>query len=154
LYDEVTIGNNPIKFSNAWSDFPDDKEKHNRAEISNDTNEYKSLTIVGNTSAGFMTIDGKHVRRVGVWDRLDVHGELYQMVTLIECGGADDWIANVNHPVRKYFREKLKNQPKGTILHAMGDLPAWAHVYWIGWVGNDGLIKVAWTSHQQAMNVG
>ena len=60
-------GTNPIKFSSKWSGFPDDKR--NASEISNDIDDYKQLMIVGNKSAGAE-------RRVGVWDRMDVHGAL------------------------------------------------------------------------------
>jgi hypothetical protein len=56
-----------INFSNAWQSTPDSVT--NVSEISNDTNNYKTLMIVGNKSAGAE-------RRVGVWDRLDVHGVL------------------------------------------------------------------------------
>jgi hypothetical protein len=63
----LTNDTNPIKFSANWTSFPDDKQ--NASEISNDTGNYKKLMIVGNKSAGAE-------RRVGVWDRLDVHGNL------------------------------------------------------------------------------
>jgi hypothetical protein len=63
----VNMSTNPLKFSANWSGFPDDKK--NGSEISNDTGNYKKLMIVGNKSAGAE-------RRVGVWDRLDVHGNL------------------------------------------------------------------------------
>jgi hypothetical protein len=56
-----------IKMSKSWSGYPDNAS--NRAEISNDTSSFKQLMIVGNKAAGAD-------RRVGVWDRLDVHGEL------------------------------------------------------------------------------
>lgn len=63
----ILTGTNPIRFSSAWTGFPDDKT--NGAEISNDTNAYKTLMIIGNKSNG----DG---RRVSVWDILEVNGRL------------------------------------------------------------------------------
>lgn len=59
---------NGIKLSNQWSSYPDDKL--NGSEISNDTNAFKELMIVGNRSSG------EKIRRVGVWDKLSVHGDL------------------------------------------------------------------------------
>ena len=62
---------NPILFSRGWNAFPDPAT--NRAEISNDTGNFKTLMIVGNRSAGLGPGLG---RRVSVWDRLEVNGEL------------------------------------------------------------------------------
>ncbi|OKP86037.1 hypothetical protein A3844_14890 [Paenibacillus helianthi] len=64
----VLSGKNPIRFTSAWSGFPD--QARNQAEISNDTTTYKSLMLVGNSSSP----DGK--RKVSVWDQLDVNGFL------------------------------------------------------------------------------
>ena len=101
-----------------------------RAEISNDTDGYKALMIIGNKSAGLG-------RRVGVLDRLDVFGELIQHAPMIECKGKGDWEGNKDHPLQKYFREKLAGQAPGTMLCAMADF--WASVphYWIGCVCAD-----------------
>ncbi|MEY3401673.1 MAG: hypothetical protein RLZZ86_1288 [Cyanobacteriota bacterium] len=63
----VNMSTNPLKFSSRWSGFPDGIK--NGSEISNDTADYKKLMIIGNKSAGAE-------RRVGIWDRLDVHGTL------------------------------------------------------------------------------
>lgn len=63
----VLTGSNPIRFTSAWSGFPD--AVTNQAEISNDTVAYKTLMIVGNKSAGLG-------RRVSVWDRLEVNGKI------------------------------------------------------------------------------
>ena len=63
----VNMSTNPLKFSANWTAFPDNIK--NGSEISNDTGNFKKLMIVGNKSAGAE-------RRVGVWDRLDVHGNL------------------------------------------------------------------------------
>jgi hypothetical protein len=63
--DESYLAN--VKFSKMWTAYPDDKT--DAAEISNDTENYKQLMIVGNKSAG-------GVRQVGVWDQLNVNGTL------------------------------------------------------------------------------
>jgi hypothetical protein len=54
-----------IRLSGKWSGYPD--KKNDQAEIANDRDNYKKLMIIGNKSAG-------GVRRVGVWDHLQVHG--------------------------------------------------------------------------------
>ena len=58
---------NDIRFSKGWTGYPDNAT--DRSEISNDISGSKKLMIVGNKSAGAE-------RKVGVWDRLDVHGTL------------------------------------------------------------------------------
>jgi hypothetical protein len=63
----ILTGSNPILFSSSWTGFPDNKT--NGAEICNDTGNYKTLMIVGNKSQG-------GVRRVSVWDSLEVNGTL------------------------------------------------------------------------------
>jgi len=55
-----------IRLSGKWSSYPDGADKH-KSEIANDVGSYKKLMIVGNKSAG-------GVRKVGVWDHLQVHG--------------------------------------------------------------------------------
>jgi hypothetical protein len=62
----ILSGSNPIRFTSKWSGFADASS----AEISNDTDNYKTLMIVGNKSA-----DGSS-RKVSVWDRLEIHGTL------------------------------------------------------------------------------
>lgn len=61
----ILTDSNPIRFTSAWSGFPDSKP--NQAEISNDTGSYKTLMIIGNKSAG-------GVRKVSVWDYLQING--------------------------------------------------------------------------------
>jgi hypothetical protein len=61
----ILTNTNPIRFTSAWSGFPD--ALPNQAEIANDTGNYQTLMIVGNKSAGLG-------RRVSIWDRLEVHG--------------------------------------------------------------------------------
>jgi hypothetical protein len=66
-YMRIMSGSNPIRFTSQWSGFPD--KAGNQAEICNDTSSFKSLMIVGNQSAG-------QGRKVAIWDRLDVNGQL------------------------------------------------------------------------------
>jgi hypothetical protein len=81
---------NPLRFTNAWSAFPD--KATNQAEICNDTGDYKTLMIVGNRSAGLL---GPGLgRRVSVWDRLDVNGTL-QVTGKI---GTRDFSADAGYP--------------------------------------------------------
>jgi len=54
-----------IRLSNKWTGYPD--KVKDQAEIANDRGSYKKLMIVGNKSGG-------GVRKVGVWDHLQVHG--------------------------------------------------------------------------------
>jgi hypothetical protein len=64
----TVIGSNPIDIASkhlGWLN-----SVTNRAEIANDTDVYKVLMILGNRSK-----DGK-TRTVGLWDRLEVNGEL------------------------------------------------------------------------------
>jgi cytoskeletal protein CcmA (bactofilin family) len=63
----ILSNTNPIRFTSSWSGFPDPVT--NQAEICNDTGNYKTLMIVGNKSAG-------GGRRVSVWDKLEVNGDL------------------------------------------------------------------------------
>jgi hypothetical protein len=63
----INTGSNPLRFTSSWTAFPDSTTNH--AEICNDTNNFKTLMIVGNRSLGMG-------RRVSVWDRLEVNGTL------------------------------------------------------------------------------
>jgi hypothetical protein len=65
---------NPVNFTAAWGGSPDPAT--NVSEISNDTNSYKTLMIVGNRSGGVLATGGGIARRVSVWDRLEVNGNL------------------------------------------------------------------------------
>ncbi len=60
---------NPLNFTARWTGTPD-RGATNVAEIANDIGTYKTLMLVGNRSGG-------SVRRVGVWDRLEVNGTLH-----------------------------------------------------------------------------
>jgi Chaperone of endosialidase len=62
-------GGNPLRFTSVWSGFPDSTT--NQAEICNSIEpQYTSLMIVGNKSRA-----NQPNRIVGVWDRLEVHGQ-------------------------------------------------------------------------------
>ncbi len=74
---EMGTDSNPIHFTSQWNGFPDLVTNH--AEISNDTNAFKTLMIVGNQSAGMG-------RRVSIWDRLEVNGFL-GVTGDVEVGG-------------------------------------------------------------------
>lgn len=58
-----------IALTRAWSGWPDGA--NDRAEISNDTTNFKELMLVGNKAAALGT-----GRQVGIYDRLTVHGTL------------------------------------------------------------------------------
>jgi hypothetical protein len=74
-----------IRFSDRWSGFPD-KQVNGKwnSEISNDTADYKQLMIIGNKS------DGGN-RKVGIWDQLNVHGQLGVEGNLM-LGTGNKWI--------------------------------------------------------------
>ncbi len=76
----ILTGSNPIRFTAGWTGFPDPVT--NQAEICNDTGTYKTLMIVGNKSAGLG-------RRVSVWDRLEVNGNIAISGEIIQ----EDWKA-------------------------------------------------------------
>jgi hypothetical protein len=63
----ILSGMNPLRFTDLWSEFTSGSPAN--AEISNDTNAYRALMIVGNRSGG-------NQRIVSVWDDLDVNGPL------------------------------------------------------------------------------
>jgi hypothetical protein len=69
---------NNIKFSSEW---PYNDSDPNKSHISNDTNGFKQLMIVGNKSS-----DGK-IRKVGIWDELNVNGKLNVNGNLRICVG-------------------------------------------------------------------
>lgn len=62
---------NKLRISKNWTGYGDANKAIDQSEIANDTNVFKKLMIVGNSSAG-----GKR-RRVGIWDDLDVDGNLH-----------------------------------------------------------------------------
>jgi hypothetical protein len=91
----ILTGSNPVRFTEAWSGFPDTAT--NQAEIANDTGTYKSLMIIGNRSAGLTTPGGG--RRVSVWDVLEVNGILrmnYEQDILFRVG------PDLNHGIGWY----------------------------------------------------
>lgn len=76
-----------INLTRNWRATPD--RVTDVAEISNDTNAYKTLMIVGNKSAG-------GVRKVGIWDELNVNGTLNATGNITTIGrhidASTDWV--------------------------------------------------------------
>ena len=70
----------PLRISHGWTNFPASSPL--AAEISNDTQIYKTLMLVGNRSNG-------GVRRVSVWDRLEVNGPLTCTGLDVSAGSPD-----------------------------------------------------------------
>lgn len=68
---QLTADTNPLLISSSHTGFSNNAT--NQAEITNDTTNFKTLMIVGNRSAGMGPGLG---RRVSVWDRLEVNGDL------------------------------------------------------------------------------
>jgi hypothetical protein len=99
----VDIGTNPIRFSSGWTGSPDGAGVTNRAEISNDTGTFKTLMIVGNKSNG-------GVRRVSVWDRLEVNG------TLLVNGEVQTTSANAFRMVQGNYGAFFRNDGNATYL--------------------------------------
>jgi hypothetical protein len=60
------VETNNIRFSQKLSGYSDNKT--DKSEIANDTSDYQQLMIVGNKSGG--------TRKVGIWDELEVNGNL------------------------------------------------------------------------------
>ncbi len=88
----VLVGSNQISFTNAWSNTPD--LVTNGAEISNDAGSYKTLMIVGNRANG-------GPRRVSVWDRLEVNGDLHVTGSPTKQGGAATWTVLSDKTLKK-----------------------------------------------------
>jgi hypothetical protein len=86
-----------IRLSDKWSGYPDAQRNGKwTSEISNDTDGFKKLMIVGNKSGG-------GARRVGIWDELQVHGNLLvdgQTIKFHDTnfGRRDDWIRILQNP--------------------------------------------------------
>lgn len=79
---------NNIRFTKGWTEFANE----NNSEISNDTSLYKTLMIVGNKSSG-------GTRNVGMWDNVDVNGDLNVTNKLCvgnTCVDASTWNKIVN----------------------------------------------------------
>jgi|GEM_PF-4518037 len=86
---------------------------------------------------------------------LSGNGDLKVSATIMDCmftiktGGRNDWSA-MDHPVKKYFTEKLSNQPRGTYLRAITDHPDWKGHFFQAWVDVDGLIRVTHNRYNTA----
>ena len=64
---------------------------------------------------------------------LSVAGSISERLDVIEAKGRTDWTAP-DHPIMKYFSQRLTRKPVGTMMRAITDLPAWEGHYWQGWV--------------------
>lgn len=129
----ILTGSNPIRFTAAWSGFPDPAT--NQAEISNDTGTYKTLMIIGNKSGGLG-------RRVSVWDRLEVNGTLnvtgsldYGQLTKLDV--ADNFTAivrcadfTIGHSSRRGSPGRALVDLKDTLVLNYG--PDWPYVKYYG----------------------
>ena len=93
-----------LKHSRNWTGYPDNAT--DKSEIANDTGHYKKLMIIGNKSAGAE-------RRVGIWDRLDVHGKLvtntlelgnkFRLSGVGDAHANDDWLRVFNTANSGYY---------------------------------------------------
>jgi hypothetical protein len=70
---------------------------------------------------------------------LDVAGSICEKVDIISTN--IEW-SDPNGPIMKYFKERLKDRPKGTMLRVISDKPGWAGHFWQGWVDHNGKIPV------------
>lgn len=82
-----TVQINGIRFSKNWTGYPDDK--NDGAEISNDVNGFKQLMIVGNKA------QGGNIRRVNMWDELNVNGEVNVLGSVFSGKGPNMCIGSV-----------------------------------------------------------
>src|SRR5262249_6845838 len=91
----MLMGANPINFTSAWTASPD--AQTDVAEICNDTGTFKTLMIVGNRSAG---VGPALQRRVSVWDRLEVNGDLQVTGSAFKPGGGT-WVNPSDKELKK-----------------------------------------------------
>ncbi len=122
----VTLNNNKLRFSNKWTGWPDNAK--DQAEISNDP-AFGKLMIVGNKSSG------EGIRKVGVWDHLDVHGNQYTTgTTKAKTIMGDDRIQTTNN--NAYMRSD--GYINGINVHANTGLSVGNNN---AWMRNDGVSK-------------
>jgi hypothetical protein len=96
-----------IKLSGKWSAYPD--KAKDQAEIANDRGTYKKLMIVGNKSDG-------GVRKVGVWDHLQVHGS--QNIDSNLAVGGNLTVNGINNKKKSwYWKEGSAQLANGKGLH-------------------------------------
>jgi hypothetical protein len=67
-------------------------------------------------------------------------------------GDPNNWKEEKDHPVRKYFRDKLKDQPSGTIVFAMSD--QWEVRIFFGWVNKDNKARLNYMEIAYETDVG
>jgi Concanavalin A-like lectin/glucanases superfamily len=83
---------------------------------------------------------------------LDVAGSIYEKVDIIT--GSTDW-TKPNSEIMKYFRKRLKDKPKGTMLRAIA--ANWPGHFWQGWVDHKGdipVIPILYSSWHYALQQG
>jgi hypothetical protein len=118
---------NGIKFSKGWTGYPDDKT--DGAEISNDTDGFKQLMIVGNKSAG--ENEGTK-RKVGVWDQLTVHGQLCVDDVCIDKNELlnikNNLLTNNKVALKSSFGKYCSVQPNNTIICDRNAVGPWETV--------------------------
>ena len=99
-----------LRFSSGWTATPDGS--YGNSEISNDTQNFKTLMIVGNKSRG----NGNGPRNVSVWDTLTVNGTFYNQSDRdsksdIEYLNSDDF-DNISKLRPATFKYKLHDNDK------------------------------------------
>lgn len=70
-----------------------------------------------------------------------VDSPIFQKLDIIACQNRNDWNSS-NHPIKRYFHNKLQGKPTGTMIDAMTDHPDWQGHTWRGWVDKDSSIRV------------
>jgi hypothetical protein len=101
-----------IRFSRNWTGYPDGRT--DGAEIANDTNQYKTLMIVGNKSAGGS-------RRVSVWDRLEVNGrDIIAAIDSLntETNTMKNNINILNNELHDLKKNAVRNTDRISVCHA------------------------------------
>ena len=134
----LCLGNSDLYFTKTDHDHSGFGNTNGYAAIENAKN-YDALMILGRAHTG-------GIRTVKLWDELTVHGNLFESLDVIACGGRGDWNA-LNHPVMQYFSRKLTGKNVGTFIRAITDHPSWRGHYWQGWVDADKKVRVIHNNH-------
>ena len=114
---------NPIRFSSVHTGFSNNVT--NQAEITSDTNTYKTLMLVGNKAGGIKDNGGNVLRRVSVWDRLEVAvGSLSNSIT---AGFTPKWVTDQNSEVFKFPYECVSVNDQGHNLRLVSPNGVFVH---------------------------
>ncbi|MDH3973534.1 MAG: hypothetical protein OEV42_04565 [Deltaproteobacteria bacterium] len=100
--------------------------------------QHNLLVVKSKGNVGIGTTDPKA--------KLDVNGYIFEKLEVIKTGNNDKW-AHSNHPIMKFFKNKLSGRPVGTMVRAIQDHKKWRGHYWQGWVDCDGKIRVIHNYH-------